>query len=384
MPSPTKVQLEGGHFQDASGNILEFGTLRMKLVQDEQLSSSTGQVCGGIDVLISLDVNGSVSVSPIAQYVWPTDVMAPSGASYTVWGYSAEGQLAWGPNYGLLVPSGATFDLDAWVPNSVSTTGGSGLTLQTNGVNNASQSILNLVNGTGITITSDDEGDTTISSSFVAPTQLPITSRYFNLYAVQNAEVLHSFFIGSGIGFVNSGAAFNAATTLQPATLVIGVVASSASQGIYFDAVMVDGNILARSRAMVTALVTTGSPYYEIMCPIIATDQAFNTVTFLSMGNSIGIYADATTANWQAFVTAAGTPTVVDTGIAVVINVPHTFEFSSNFAAGKNFFYIDGILVATIAAMPATTTLLNPGALDSNNYTESGNFRLAQLYFEAY
>jgi hypothetical protein len=172
MSAPTKVQLVGGHFQDATGNVLALGNLVMELVQDEQLSSSTGQVCGGIKITVLLDENGSVQGTSgdgdPAQYVWPTDAMLPLQASYTVWAYSAEGELAWGPNYNLRVPSGSTFDVDLWVPNSASfgSGGGSGssLVLQVNGVANVDQALLNLANSDG-SVTLTDEGNGTVEIS---------------------------------------------------------------------------------------------------------------------------------------------------------------------------------------------------------------------------
>jgi hypothetical protein len=170
MSAPTKVQLIGGNFQDAMGNVLAEGSLTMELVQDEQLSSSTGQVCGGIKITIPLDEEGNVfgtsgDESEPDQYVWPTDVMTPSGASYTVWGYTAEGELAWGPNYNLLVPSGATFDVDNWVPNSTGGNSGgntSGVTFQVEGVNTALQNLVNF-ESTDNSVTITDEGNGSIN-----------------------------------------------------------------------------------------------------------------------------------------------------------------------------------------------------------------------------
>jgi hypothetical protein len=209
----TKVQLINGHWQDSEGNVLALGSLKMVLVQDEQLSSSAGQICGGITLTILLDANGNVQGTSgdgfPTQSVWPTDQMNPLGASYTVTAYSAAGELAWGPNYNLLVPSGATFDVDNWVPNSsfVAAASGSGgtvlevngtpnvvqgllnlesanssvtitdlgngtvnleaagssITLKTNGVLNGSQTLLNLLNGSGVSVTVDGSGDVTIS-----------------------------------------------------------------------------------------------------------------------------------------------------------------------------------------------------------------------------
>lgn len=110
----TMVQLINGSFSDLCGNPVAFGTLKLRLSQDASLLSG-GQLSSARTVLINLDGNGNVQGSPI-QSVWPTDQMSPSTVSYVGWVYSSEGQLVWGPNYNLLVPSGATFDVSAWVP----------------------------------------------------------------------------------------------------------------------------------------------------------------------------------------------------------------------------------------------------------------------------
>lgn len=52
----------------------------------------------------------------------------------------------------------------SWPNQTVASTGG-GITLKTNGVNNGSQSILNLKNGTNVTITDDGLGGITIAST---------------------------------------------------------------------------------------------------------------------------------------------------------------------------------------------------------------------------
>jgi hypothetical protein len=212
MSAPTKVQLIGGHFQDAMGNVLAEGSLTMELVQDEQLSSSTGQVCGGIKITIPLDEEGNVfgtsgDESEPNQYVWPTDVMTPSGASYTVWGYTAEGELAWGPNYNLLVPSGSTFDVDNWIPNSTGGNSGGntgGVTFQVEGVNTEVQTLVNF-ESTDSSVTITDEGNGSIdfqasggggpaaSVPFVTP---PISlSQNSNVTGQNGNNVLNLYFL---------------------------------------------------------------------------------------------------------------------------------------------------------------------------------------------
>jgi len=119
MATPALTLLFGGSFQDAEGNPLTNGRLRFKLYQDETLSNNAGLLCAGAQVSIPLDANGNVDTTQADVSVWPTDQMTPTAnASYTVWGYTAEGQLAWGQNYGLTVPSTPAYNLNNWIPNN--------------------------------------------------------------------------------------------------------------------------------------------------------------------------------------------------------------------------------------------------------------------------
>lgn len=118
----TKVQLSGGAFQDAAGNLLSDGYLLMELSQDGVVNSDE-QVAAGIVLKILLDANGNVATSP-AQYVWPNDVISPSGTFYTVSAYKADGQLVWGPNSQVVFSLPSPYDIGAWVPNQVSTADG--------------------------------------------------------------------------------------------------------------------------------------------------------------------------------------------------------------------------------------------------------------------
>jgi len=199
MPAPTKVTLTGGNFQDSAGNVLALGYLLMELAQDEQLSSLTGQVGSGIKIKIMLDVDGDVATG---QAVWSPENMTPAGASYTVWGYTAEGQLAWGPNYNLDVPVGATFDVDNWIPNSTGgNTGGNtgGLTLQTNEVNNGSQQLLDLHAGSNITLTDNGSGQVTIASTGGASVALQTNE------VPNGSQTLLDLSAGTGITLTDNG-----------------------------------------------------------------------------------------------------------------------------------------------------------------------------------
>jgi len=59
MPTPTKVKLVGGQFQDAEGNLLSYGYLEMSLNQDGNISG-VGQIASGITIKVLLDGNASI------------------------------------------------------------------------------------------------------------------------------------------------------------------------------------------------------------------------------------------------------------------------------------------------------------------------------------
>jgi hypothetical protein len=209
MATPSLVLLFGGGFQDALGEVIAKGTLRLKLSQDEVLSNNAGQLCGGAEVRIPLDANGNVDTAQANVSVWPTDQMMPAGAFYTVWAYAADGQLAWGPNSNLTVPSGATYNLDGWVPNlyanNVILQVGS-ITLQTDGVNNSNQFLENLVAGSNIVLL-NSAGATTISATV---TQITLKTNGSN-NANQSVENLVA---GSNITLTNGSGGTTISATI--------------------------------------------------------------------------------------------------------------------------------------------------------------------------
>lgn len=162
-----KTQLVGGPFEDFAGNPIAGGTLVLQLSQDAQLTLGQGQLGGGRTVTLLLDSDGNVSTSP-PQYVWPTDQMAPTGVTYRGQVFTAQGQLVWGPTYSLTIPTGATFNVDNWTPPFIGQIPTNNeLTLATNGVDNVDQNLLDLVAGSGISLSNSD-GNTTITATGVA------------------------------------------------------------------------------------------------------------------------------------------------------------------------------------------------------------------------
>lgn len=117
------VQLSGGNFQDSEGNVLNEGYLLFELSQDAQ-ANSTDQICAGRVIKILLDNSGNVQSSP-AQSIWPNDALTPAGTFYIVRGYTAQGELVWGPNAQQVFSTPSPYNLNSWVPNYISNLNGS-------------------------------------------------------------------------------------------------------------------------------------------------------------------------------------------------------------------------------------------------------------------
>lgn len=156
--------LTGGGFQDSEGNVLANGSLTFVLSQDASVGGVN--VCSGVEITFDLDANGNI-VS--GSQIWGNDVLSPVNTFYQVTGYTANGQRAWGPNNQQVI--GTSFNLGTWVPNQVIswTPALSTVTLQHSGVNNSSQTLLNL-ESTDSSITITDEGGGTINLQSAATT----------------------------------------------------------------------------------------------------------------------------------------------------------------------------------------------------------------------
>ena len=167
--SASKIQLVGGNFQDAEGNLLSGGYLIFILNQDESVDDS--QICAGREITIALDAFGDAVASP-GQFIWGNDVMSPVNSYYRVTGYTANGQIAWGPN-NQQIEGGPTFDLGSWLPNTVISwfpTLAGQVNFEINGAPSSSQSNQNLEAGSNVTITDLGSGNVSIAATFPPPT----------------------------------------------------------------------------------------------------------------------------------------------------------------------------------------------------------------------
>jgi hypothetical protein len=167
MAYTPNVTLINGGFTDFEGSPLNLGYLLMQISQDQQYTTGLNQIVAGLKLRINLDANGNIPVSP-ATKVFANDAMLPSGSFYTVRAFKADGTEAWAaPQFWTILSSPSTLDVGTIVPLNPPGSGGSGsstLLLETNGVNNSNQSLLNIAQGTNMTIT-NVSGTTTFTAS---------------------------------------------------------------------------------------------------------------------------------------------------------------------------------------------------------------------------
>jgi hypothetical protein len=453
MPVATKVQLIGGAFQDSEGNLLANGFLKMTLNQDESITG-VGQICSGIEIRINLNSSGGVSVSPV-QSVWGNDQMLPVNSYYRVSGYNSSGQLAWGPNNQQVNGSGGTFDVGTWVPNVVLSWFPplQATELQTNGVDNGDQTLLNLKNGTNVTITDDGSGGVTINSTgsgsvssvaLTAPVEFsvagsPVTTSgtlaiskatqakntvwagpvsganaqptFRNLMAadIQFALVNNNFrYWKAGVNTASLAGVAIAGTTIGTSAVAPGVVGPTATapgfvsfatsatnpsqQTVTFTGMNgfgVTPNLgqIWTTQTLVLAKWKGGLDSISSVRLWVGLGDMYNAnFTNWRANNPSGQnliafrYSSGTDTNFQAVCQNAGTQTVVDTGIPAD-TVAHDFRIDVDSASSITF-YIDNVLVATIATnIPTNTTRFGDFiSIDNNGGSSARTFSLSYWY----
>lgn len=163
------VQITGGQFTDFEGNPLVNGYLEMELSHDEQDTTPTPptQVAAGLRQRIQLDMTGTIPTDPVVK-VYANSTLNPADSFYTVMARKQDGTQAWrAPQY-WIIPNTDPYNVGNIPPNNPPVSSGAtagSLLLQTNEVNNGSQSILDLHAGTGITLADNGSGRVTLSTS---------------------------------------------------------------------------------------------------------------------------------------------------------------------------------------------------------------------------
>lgn len=359
-----KVQIIGGAFQDSEGNVLDSGWLTMELNQDEQ-APSTGQVASGIELRVPLDEDGNIQTSPAIE-VWPNDVLIPTGSYYIVNGFTSRGQHAWGPFYGQVLSTPDPFDVTAWVP--MGTAGATVVVspvLQTNGVNNANQALLNLKNGTNVTIVNSG-GDVTISASG-GGTGVGFNGNVHNLHLCVASRSQFGNQLGCGFGQASGqGLTFDSPTATEPILAVsqtnnfgsdhVYISDTGATAQAYTLGVLIDAAMRVRTLSSTTVRYWIGAG--EGNTANYPTELKTNTPTTGFVGFRYSTTAGDTT--YKCIGTDGIGITIVDSLIAVDNVNSHVFEIRPATSGTSVKYYIDGTLVATISTnLPTAGAQLN-------------------------
>jgi hypothetical protein len=144
------ITINGGAFQDASGNPLASGKLVLQLSTDAQETTTTpdGQVVSGLPITIVLDANGDAPNTSI----FSNAELNPAGTYYTVRLFSSSGQHVWSrPQIWVFDQAAAsTVDIGTMVPSAAGSASHSGA-VQTNPVGAQTVSTYSLAVPGGVT-----------------------------------------------------------------------------------------------------------------------------------------------------------------------------------------------------------------------------------------
>lgn len=348
--SISKTMLTGGNFQDSEGNVLANGYLKMVLSSDESVNDS--QICSGISLNIILDGNGSAAAYPTIpadQYVWANDVMSPTNSFYTVTGYTAAGQPAWGPNNQQVTSGGVgggTFDIGTWIPNQVISWSPSvqSLDLEINNSPASSQSLQNLVNSGTVTVVDNGGGNISFAAA-AAGMPTPDEAQWRLWEATSNSNTTFNGY-GEVISDVDGGASG-------------GYVAATSTTGAAFEVTVTSYQFRFYLGALFAYPSGRETTFETIITPSFSNAAALGNIRMgLSdaSANEISFYAINTGggwSNWQILTLVSGSYTYNDTGIPVSEATRTKLSYSIS-GAGVISWKINGATGTMSPTLPAT------------------------------
>lgn len=351
--SVSKVQLTGGNFQDAEGNLLSGGYLSFRLNQDGNVNDSL--ICAGIAIQINLDGYGAIIAG---QYVWGNDQLSPVNSYYRVTGYTSKGQIAWGPNNQQVTGNGGAFDVGTWIPNQVISWTPpvviAAIELETNGTPNGSQSLLNLQQGANVTLTDDGLGQVTIAAAGAPPAlPLPMNAAFAMWESDFNAsnrwEATNDIVNGNDSGTTENDIPPSATAGRSMTTAKTYAGGSGTTRGFTGQQFIYPGRLTTFSG--IADYAATGS---GMTLAIGLGNQAVN-VDPLSNACHFALITGGSGGNWHLQVSDSSATTSVDTGIAVTNSSRE--KFSIILSAGTATAYHNGTLVATASTHLPTAPL---------------------------
>jgi hypothetical protein len=301
-------------------------------------------IASGVEITINLDASGNAVAG---QYVWGNDVLLPINSYYTVTGYTAQGQPAWGPNNQQIVGTG-TFDLGSWIPNQVISWVPSvqaGTAVQVNGTALSSPSVANFVN-TG-TVSFVDEGGGVIEATASAPTPNCLPQPDAARFAMWEASLTANYYmiqIGDAVTIGGIGA-----YQANPASATAGV-SYQMTGGSYYGWFWIWPTRTINFKCCVT-LVTPGNKracWGVSTCDYAAADPS-------AIGDGVYLTYDPTLPNWQLMTTIGGSSTEVDSGVSASTSARINAKITVT--GGVATLYINGTACCHSTSLPTTHPL---------------------------
>lgn len=248
---------------------------------------------------------------------------------------------------------------------------GTTLVLETNGTPNASQTTLNLIGGTGITLTDGGSGNITIAQSsggagptpstrrwaYGGPTTSGMTTQAGAWCGGENAGssgTTQSFEAAGAVGFFNQPVASYAnVTSGSSAGLQSNWISSTSGWTV------VGKNMLFQTRIALSAITSIRARIGVGAISSISNWISADSVTTIARA-SFRFSTGVPDTNWQCETCDGAATNVADSGIAVVAATLYTLQIKFNDATPNVVFSINGTVVYTSTShLPASGTGLS-------------------------
>ncbi len=236
---------------------------------------------------------------------------------------------------------------------------GSSVLFSTNGTPNFNQLVQNLIQGTGIILSTDNFGNTTISGTVSSVTVLaqPQTSRFALWQASPSSLITPT---SDTVATADSGAL----AVYNPASATAGD--SFTISAVYGGGAVIDRQYVGQPFAYTPRLINcqgilgvnnlgadTQTSFWGL--------SDINSGAHLTSGNAIGVIGQCNAGiweNWQLYTAInGGGSTFTDTGVPVVPGARYKFSFTVINGGTQVQLSINGVLVATTTATVPTATL---------------------------
>lgn len=295
------------------------------------------------------------SSGAISTTLWGNDVLNPDITYYTCEFWNA-GRIVSSGNY---LITGATFDLDSQDQLTPPPVNPAPFAIEVNGVMAQSQMLLNLINGTNVTIVDQGDGTVAISSTGGGIGPRPSHGRWaYTSFANASGDLgVYTAIAMNPTHYLDGGGSTavltNASATSGPTwTLTAPLIVEE-----YDQTLQVTPGVLVDYQVATSFYQSNVKQYLGL------SDDGIINTGYAAVANMIAFRFDPVTAgdtHWMCQAQISNmAPTVVNTGVTPdATGALHIFEVQM--VSGNAHYYIDGVAVGTIAAvhLPATTALL--------------------------